>query len=163
MNRALTADVVDGEIEVALKQINPNKASKPDGMTLKLILAFWDIVGKDIMEEKFEVEIKLDIGKAYDQVEWGYTEAIMRRAYNSQVIRSILEDYGLASGQHFGRKEDFKPVFEMEIRSTYGMMLGCLDLLLSEFFQGGPPVYRELLISWFLILGDGMSTNVRFV
>nr|GEZ74736.1 hypothetical protein [Tanacetum cinerariifolium] len=57
----LIKPVTDEEIKDALFSIDVNKASGPDGYTLKFFKAAWSVVGKDTcsaIKEFFDIELK---------------------------------------------------------------------------------------------------------
>lgn len=49
MNTTLTREPTDKEIKKAIDEINPDKASGPDGMTGLFYHRFWEVTAKDII------------------------------------------------------------------------------------------------------------------
>ncbi|XP_059457696.1 uncharacterized protein LOC132187382 [Corylus avellana] len=79
MNASLVQPYTVEEVSIALNQMPPLKALGPDGFSARM----W---GKDGY-----MAVKLDMSKAYDRVEWGFLEAVMRMmSFDAKWIHLIL-------------------------------------------------------------------------
>ncbi|XP_058181170.1 uncharacterized protein LOC131299601 [Rhododendron vialii] len=95
MNRSLIGPVTDLEVFSALKGMEPSKAPGVDGRQISDSV----LNAHELMHslknwyygKKGWVALKLDMVKAYDRIEWPYSEAVLRRfGFDEQWIRWVM-------------------------------------------------------------------------
>ncbi|XP_059630150.1 uncharacterized protein LOC132273143 [Cornus florida] len=75
----LEALFFEEEVLVALKSCNGDKASGPDGFTMRFLLDCWEVVKGEIAQWVPGILCKLDIEKAYNHVSWSFLLYLMER------------------------------------------------------------------------------------
>ncbi|XP_059436330.1 uncharacterized protein LOC132169290 [Corylus avellana] len=118
MNSQLLAPFMNMEVKMALDQMDPMKAPGPDGFTAKFYQQNWETVKEEsafipgrLISDNILVayetlhtmhsrmwskvgymEIKLDMSKAYDRVEWRFLETVMGKlGFDKKWISLIME------------------------------------------------------------------------
>ncbi|KAA3460258.1 reverse transcriptase [Gossypium australe] len=103
INKRLQAPFREDEVRMALKGMGPTKAPGPDGFPAVFFQKYWHIVqsafvpGRLISDniilayellhtfrqkrigKKGYIAVKLDMSKAYDRVEWGFLQKVMKK------------------------------------------------------------------------------------